>query len=40
MALLPDLLGVTLSEYTPHQMTCDLRLRLKGLIYRPPKTHR
>jgi hypothetical protein len=36
-----DLLGVTLGQYTPHQMTYDLRrLRLKGLIYRPPKTNR
>src|ERR1017187_10107823 len=36
-----DLLGVTLAEYTTHQMTYDLRrLRLKGLIYRPPKTNR
>jgi hypothetical protein len=36
-----DLLGVTLAEYTSHQMTYDLRrLRLKGLIYRPPKTNR
>ena len=36
-----DLLGVTLEQYTPHQMTYDLRrLRLKGLIYRPPKTSR
>jgi hypothetical protein len=36
-----DLMGVTLEEYTPHQMTYDLRrLRLKGLIYRPPKTNR
>jgi hypothetical protein len=36
-----ELLGVTLDEYTPHQMTYDLRrLRLKGLIYRPPKTNR
>jgi hypothetical protein len=36
-----DLLGVTLAEYTPHQMIYDLRrLRLKGLIYRPPKTNR
>jgi hypothetical protein len=36
-----DLLGVTLSDYTPHQMTYDLRrLRLKGLIYRPSGTHR
>jgi hypothetical protein len=36
-----DLLGVALSEYNPGQMTYDLRrLRLKGLIYRPPKTNR
>jgi len=36
-----DLLGVTMSDYTPHQMTYDLRrLRVKGLIYRPPGTHR
>jgi hypothetical protein len=36
-----DLLGLPLAEYTPHQMTYDLRrLRLKGLIYRPPKTNR
>src|ERR1039458_3666402 len=36
-----DLLGVTLAEYTTHQMTYDLRrLRLKGLIYRRPKTNR
>ncbi len=36
-----DLLGVTLEQYTPHQMTYDLRrLRLKGLIYRPPKNNR
>jgi len=36
-----DLLGVPLAAYTPHQMTYDLRrLRLKGLIYRPPKTNR
>jgi hypothetical protein len=35
------LLGVTLVEYTPHQMSYDLRrLRLKGLIYRPPKANR
>ena len=33
------LFGVTVAEYTPHQMTYDLRrLRLKG--YRPPKTNR
>ena len=32
---------MTLAEYTPHQMTYDLpRLRLKGSIYRPPKTNR
>src|SRR5208283_5462175 len=36
-----DLLGVTLADDTPHQMTYDLRrLRLKGLIDRPPKTNR
>ena len=36
-----DLLGVALTAYTPAQMTYDLRrLRLKGLIYRPPKTNR
>ena len=36
-----DLLGVTISDYTPNQMTYDLRrLRLKGLIYRPPGTNR
>jgi hypothetical protein len=36
-----DLLGVTSNEYTASQMTYDLRrLRLKGLIFRPPKTHR
>ena len=36
-----DLLGVTFSEYRPNQMTYDLRrLRLKGLIYRPPGTNR
>ena len=36
-----DLLGVTSDEYTTAQMTYDLRrLRLKGLIFRPPKTHR
>src|ERR1700730_5240592 len=39
--LVADLLGVTLTEYSPGQMTYDLRrLRLKGLIYRPPKTNR
>jgi len=36
-----DLLGLTLSDYSTGQMTYDLRrLRLKGLIYRPPKTNR
>jgi len=40
-ALVIDLLGVTAEEYTSTQMTYDLRrLRLKGLIYRPPRTHR
>ena len=40
-ALVIDLLGVTGEEYTVSQMTYDLRrLRLKGLIFRPPKTHR
>lgn len=35
------LLGVTGEQYTASQMTYDLRrLRLKGLIFRPPKTHR
>lgn len=36
-----DLLGVDVASYTPAKMTYDLRrLRLKGLIYRPPRTHR
>ena len=40
-ALVADLLGVAKEEYTTSQMTYDLRrLRLKGLIFRPPKTHR
>jgi hypothetical protein len=40
-ALVMDLLGATDKDYTASQMTYDLRrLRLKGLIYRPPKTHR
>ena len=40
-ALVIDLLGVKAEKYTTSQMTYDLRrLRLKGLIYRPPKTHR
>jgi hypothetical protein len=39
--LVIDLLGVTTEQYTASQMTYDLRrLRLKGLIFRPPKTHR
>jgi hypothetical protein len=39
--LVIDLLGVTSEQYTASQMTYDLRrLRLKGLIFRPPKTHR
>src|SRR5438105_4474449 len=40
-ALVADLLGVTSSEYSGAQMTYDLRrLRLKGLIFRPPRTNR
>lgn len=40
-ALVIDLLGVQPDEYKTSQMTYDLRrLRLKGLIFRPPKTHR
>jgi len=40
-ALVIDLLSVTSATYTASQMTYDLRRpRLKGLIYRPPKTHR
>ena len=40
-ALVADLLGVKAEEYTTAQMSYDLRrLRLKGLIFRPPKTHR
>jgi hypothetical protein len=36
-----DLLGATWSEYSPGQMTYDLpRLRLKGMVFRPPKTNR
>ena len=39
--LVIDLLGVKAEEYTTSQMTYDLRrLRLKGMIYRPPQTHR
>jgi hypothetical protein len=40
-AQVADLLGVTSEQYTASQMSYDLRrLRLKGLIFRPPKTHR
>jgi hypothetical protein len=36
-----DLLGIAIFDYRPNQMTYDLRrLRLKGLIYRPPGTNR
>jgi hypothetical protein len=36
-----DLLGRSTAEYTSNQMTYDLRrLRLKGLIYRPPGQNR
>jgi len=36
-----DLLGVTEAGYTASQMTYDLRrLRLKGLVFRPPRTNR
>jgi hypothetical protein len=39
--LVADLLGLTLQEYTAPQMTYDLRrLRLKGLIFRPPRSNR
>lgn len=39
--LVVDLLGVTTEQYTAGQMTYDLRrLRLKGLIFRPPQTNR
>ena len=39
--LVAQLLGVHVTEYTGSQMTYDLRrLRLKGLIFRPPKTNR
>lgn len=40
-ALVADLLGVTIEQYTATQMTYDLRrLRLKGVIFRPPGTNR
>src|SRR5215472_6372725 len=36
-----DLLGLEVGSYTAAKMTYDLRrLRLKGLIYRPPRAHR
>ena len=36
-----DLLGADLGSYSAAKMTYDLRrLRLKGLIYRPPRAHR
>jgi hypothetical protein len=36
-----DLFGVTISQYTTSQMSYDLRrLRLKGLIFQPPRTNR
>ena len=39
--LVAQLLGVNVSEYTASQMTYDLRrLRLKGLIFRPPGSNR
>ena len=39
--LVADLPGVAINEYTGAEMTYDLRrLRLKGLIFRPPRTHR
>jgi hypothetical protein len=40
-SLVADLLGITTEQYTASQMTYDLRrLRLKGLIFRPPRTNR
>jgi hypothetical protein len=40
-SLVVDLLGVTNGQYTASQMSYDLRrLRLKGMIFRPPRTHR
>ena len=39
--LVADLLGVTTERYLASPMTYDLRrLRLKGLIFRPPRTNR
>ena len=41
LATIAERLGVKAEEYTTSQMTYDLRrLRLKGMIYRPPQTHR
>jgi hypothetical protein len=40
-AMVADRLTVTTEQYTPGQMTYDLRrLRLKGLIFQPPRTNR
>jgi len=40
-ALVTDLLGVNADQYTTSQMSYDLRrLRLKGLIFRPPGSNR
>jgi hypothetical protein len=40
-AMVADLLNVTTEQYTAGQMTYDLRrLRLKGLIFRPPRMNR
>jgi len=39
--LVADLLDVTASEYTTRQKTSDMRhLRLKCMIFRPPRTNR
>jgi hypothetical protein len=39
--MVADLLNVTTEQYTASQVTYDLRrLRLKGLIFRPPRTNR
>jgi hypothetical protein len=39
--LVADLVGVAASEYTIGRMTYDLRrLRLKDMIFRPPRTNR
>ena len=39
--LMTQLLGCYLADYRVGQMTYDLRrLRLKGILYRPPGTHR